>query len=330
MRSVHRDLEWVPPMPLDDRIKRRLKLRDLNILTTVIQSGSMGKAAAALAMTQSAVSKSIADLEHTLGVHLLDRSRRGTEPTMYGRALNQCGLTLFDDLRQGLELIDFLADPTLGELRIGTTPPLATYVIPAILEALSQQYPRVVFHVSEADTTVLYRELHDRKVDLVFTRMPERSADDVAEERVLFHDPLVVAAGAGNPWTKRRKVALSDLMHEPWTLSEGDSFIGSFVSQVFRASGLALPQTTVFTSSIHLRSKLLAGGRFLTVVPRFVLTGPLRDQTLRALRIDLPRTRRPVGGVTLRNRTLIPVAQLFIDRAREVAKLLVNKPQPRR
>jgi DNA-binding transcriptional LysR family regulator len=121
-------------MPLDHRIKRRLKLRDLNILTTVIQSGSMGKAAVALAMTQSAVSKSIADLENTLGVHLVDRNRRGIEPTMYGRALNQCGLTLFDDLRQGLELIDFLADPTLGELRIGTTPALATYFLPAILE----------------------------------------------------------------------------------------------------------------------------------------------------------------------------------------------------
>jgi DNA-binding transcriptional LysR family regulator len=312
-------------MPLDDRIKRRLKLRDLNILTAVIQSGSMGKAAAALAMTQSAVSKSIADLEHTLGVHLLDRSRRGIEPTMYGRALNQCGLTLFDDLRQGLELIDFLADPTTGALRIGTTPALATYVIPAILEPLSQRYPRVVFHVSEADTTVLYRELHDRKVDLVVTRMPEPAADDVVvEERVLFHDPLVVAAGAGNPWTKRRKVALSDLVNEPWTLSEGDSFIGAFVGQAFRASGLALPRTTVFTSSIHLRNKLLAGRRFLTVVPRFVLTGPLKDQSLKALPIDLPMTRSPVGIVTLKNRTLSPVAQLFIKHAREVAKPLAK------
>ena len=143
---------------------------------------------------------------------------------------------------------------------MGTTPALATYLIPAILQPLSQRYPRVVFHVSEADTTVLYRELCDRRVDLLITRMPEREASlRVVEERVLFHDPLVVAAGVGNAWTKRRKVALSDLMHEPWTLSEGDSFIGSFVGQAFRTSGLALPQTTVFTSSIHLRSKLLDG-----------------------------------------------------------------------
>ena len=248
----------------------------------------------ALALTQSAVSKAIADIEHTLGVHLLDRSRRGTEPTMYGRALNQCGLTLFDNLRQGLELIDFLADPTSGDLRMGTTTALATYFIPAILEPLSQRYPRVVFHVSEADTTVLYRELHGRKVDLIVTRIPERAADHlVTEEYVLFHDPLVVAAGAGNPWTKRRRVALSDLMNEPWTLSEGDSFIGNDVGQAFRANRLALPQTTVFTSSIHLRNKLLAGKRFLTMMPRFVLTGPLKDQSLKALPIDTYRS--PAG-----------------------------------
>jgi DNA-binding transcriptional LysR family regulator len=235
-------------MPLDHRIKRRLKLRDLNILTTVIQSGSMGKAAVALAMTQSAVSKSIADLENTLGVHLVDRNRRGIEPTMYGRSLNQCGLTLFDDLRQGLELIDFLADPTLGELRIGTTPALATYFLPAILEPLLKQYPRVVFHVSEADTIVLYRELHDRRVDLIITRMPERSGDDDAEERVLFHDPLVVAAGARNAWTKCRKVALSDLMHEPV-----DAVGGRQLHRQFRRPGLPSERTHRSThNGVHL------------------------------------------------------------------------------
>src|SRR5258708_2747892 len=110
-------------------------------------------------MTQSAVSKSVADLEHVLGVRLLDRSRRGVEPTMYGRALDRCGLSIFDDLRQGLRVIEFLADPTAGELRIGTTPALAAAVIPAIIEQLSRQYPRIVFHVTEADTVILYREL---------------------------------------------------------------------------------------------------------------------------------------------------------------------------
>ena len=75
-----------------DRIGRRLKLRDLHILMAVVQRGSMAKAAEDLAISQPVVSKSIADLEHSLGVHLLDRSPQGVEPTMYGRAIIESGV----------------------------------------------------------------------------------------------------------------------------------------------------------------------------------------------------------------------------------------------
>ena len=72
---------------LDDRVMQRLKLRDVRAFMAVAQSGSMGKAAAQLAVSQPAISKAIAGLEHTLGVPLLDRSIYGVEPTIYGRAL---------------------------------------------------------------------------------------------------------------------------------------------------------------------------------------------------------------------------------------------------
>src|SRR3954454_8728493 len=101
-------MQWV------DRIGRRLKLRDLHILLAVIEHGSMAKAANELAISQPAVSKSIADLEHTLDVRLLERWRNGIEPTAYGRALVQRGIAIFDELRQGVEELDFLADPTKG------------------------------------------------------------------------------------------------------------------------------------------------------------------------------------------------------------------------
>ena len=108
-------MQWV------DRVGRRLKLRDLHILLTVIQRGSMAKAAAALAISQPAVSKAIANIEHTVGLRLLDRSRNGIEPTAYGRALARRGLAIFDELKHGVEELAFLADPTTGELRIGST-----------------------------------------------------------------------------------------------------------------------------------------------------------------------------------------------------------------
>ena len=116
-------------MPWDDRIRRRLKLRDLDLLMAVIQAGSMGKAAGRFNMTQPAVSKLIAELEHTFGVRLLDRSRQGVEPTPHGRALVKRGIAVFDELRQGVQELDFLSDPTAGELRIGATEPLAAAIV---------------------------------------------------------------------------------------------------------------------------------------------------------------------------------------------------------
>src|ERR1700674_4339456 len=113
-------------MQLSDRIGRRVKLQDLHVLMTVVQAGSMGKAAERLNTVQPAISRSIADLEHALGVRLLDRHRQGVEPTEYGRALLDCGAAVFDELRQGVKNIEFLTDPTAGQVRIGCNPLLAT------------------------------------------------------------------------------------------------------------------------------------------------------------------------------------------------------------
>ena len=96
-----------------------MKLQDLHVLMAVVQAGSMSKAAALLNTTQPAISRSIAELERRIGVRLLDRNPQGVEPTEYGRALLDGGAAVFDDLRQAVKNIEFLADPTAGEVRIG-------------------------------------------------------------------------------------------------------------------------------------------------------------------------------------------------------------------
>src|SRR5437763_17146189 len=101
-------------MQWEDRIGRRLKLQDMHILLAAVQWGSMAKAADHLAISQPVVSRSIASLEHALGVRLLDRSRNGIEPTMYGRALLEHGLAAFNELRQGVKAIELLSDLAAG------------------------------------------------------------------------------------------------------------------------------------------------------------------------------------------------------------------------
>jgi len=134
-------------MQLSDRIGLRMKLHDLHVLMAVVQAGSMSKAAALLNTTQPAISRSIAELERTIGVRLLDRNPQGVEPTEYGRALLDGGVAVFDGLRQAAKNIEFLADPAAGEVRVGCTPLLAASFVSALVDRLSRRYPRIVFHV---------------------------------------------------------------------------------------------------------------------------------------------------------------------------------------
>src|SRR5262245_66521593 len=103
------------------RIEPRIGLHDLRVLMVVAEVGSMGKAAKLLATSQSAVSRSIGELEHALGVRLVDRSAGGIKPTPYGRALLKRGAAVFDELQQGIKDIRSLADPTGGDLTIGAS-----------------------------------------------------------------------------------------------------------------------------------------------------------------------------------------------------------------
>src|SRR5215471_7045966 len=134
-------------MPWNDRTKRRLKLRDLDILMAVIDSGSMGKAAKRLNISQPAISKAIAELEGALGVRLVDRGRRGIMPTPYGLALKKRSVAIFNDLRQGVQDIEFLSDPTTGEIRIGSTDPVSVAIVSPCIDRLSRKYPRMSFYV---------------------------------------------------------------------------------------------------------------------------------------------------------------------------------------
>lgn len=186
-------------MQWEDRIGRRIKFRDLHIALAVAQSGSMLKAAQALAVSQPVVSKVIADLEQALGVRLFDRSRKGVAPTASGRALLSRGRAAFDELKQGVKEIEFLNDPTAGELHIGTSRAAAEGVVLAVIDRLSRQYPRVAFHVITGDTSAIHKELRERSVELGFVRVPGVMREADLEQKALFEEPLVVVVGVKNP-----------------------------------------------------------------------------------------------------------------------------------
>lgn len=313
-------------MQVSDRIGRRMKLHDLHVLMAVVQAGGMGKAARRLNTSQSAISRSIAELEHAFGVRLLDRSRRGIEPTQYGRALLGCGAAVFDELRQGVKSIEFLTDPTAGEIRVGGNEYIIAGLIATVFGRLRRQYPGIAIDVSVGLPSVSeqQRELRERRIDLVLGRVTQSNAEDICTE-ILFHDGLVVVAGLQNRWSRRRKVELSELAGEAWALPPLDSPVAVHVADVFRAGGLGFPPRGSARGSVHLICALVAGGPFLGILPKSLLRFGANLPPLKILPVELPMPPLPVGIMTLKKRTISPVAQLFIDCARAVTKGLADR-----
>ena len=314
----------------EHRLGQRVRLRDLHVLIAVVQAGSMAQAAVALGITQPAVSASIADLEYVLGVRLLDRGPRGVSPTPFGETLLKRGRAAFDELRQGIKEIEHMADPASGEVHIACTESIAAGALVPIIDRLSQKYPRVSLHVSLADTSTLaYPQLHERSVDLVVARLikPPRAGrlTEQLNAEVLFNDRFRIVASATGPWARRRRIDFSELANERWISTPLDTLGGLSLIEMFRSHGLEPPNLAVTTFSLHLRNALGARGRFITALPESVLRLNPQFSGLKALPVELPMPQWPVGIVTLRNRALIPAAQLFIECARDAVKDMIQR-----
>jgi DNA-binding transcriptional LysR family regulator len=307
-----------------DRIGRCIGLRDLHILLAVAEFGSMSKASAKLTITHPVVSRTISDLEHTLGVRLFDRNSQGVELTTYGRALLKCGIIVFDEMQQGLKQIEFLANPHSGELRIGCLETMITSVLPAI-EGFSLKYPDVRLHVIHENTAMLqFHELRGRNVELLIGRSPRPFLEDDLLLETMFDEPLVAVAGVPSPWARRRHIELAELSEEHWILPPYDGVPGSFIVEIFRASNLQPPPASLVSLSVHLTTTLIATGRFLGFVPSSVVEFDAKLLGLKKLPVNLPVHRIATDIITVKNRTLSPLAALFIDGAREIAKALTK------
>ena len=311
-------------MRWNDRIGRRIKLSDLHVLLAVAQSGSMAKAANELAVSHPVVSRSISELEHTLGVRLLDRTRHGTRLTECGRAMLIRGHAAFDELRQGVKDIEFLADATAGEVRVGGGAPHVASFVSTIVDQLHQRYPRMMFHVVTASADSLQRDLEERNLDVLILRKSAPFAEDRLIFEALYDDPHFVAAGVNSPWIRRRRVELADLIEELWVLPPVSTRLGSIVRDIFGAKGLPLPRASVVAFSLEMTINLVATGRYLTIQPQSVFTFPTKNPFIRKLPVELPIMNASIGILTLKNRKLSRAAQLFINCARGVAKPLAK------
>jgi DNA-binding transcriptional LysR family regulator len=245
---------------------------------------------------------------------------------LYGKALLTRTRAVFDELRQGVKDIEFLADPALGEVRIGCpASALATFLL-RLIQEFSQAHPRVVLRVAEvsiASYSGLRERMHDLQLEWC---VPPFSREDVGSDvkvEFLFDDHLVVVAGPQTRWAHRRKINLAELFAEPWILGAPNTANYAHIAEAFRAQGLPVPKVALETLSVPLRTHYLVTGHFIAAMPKSVAS----MSPVKILPVELPVRPWPFAIFTLKNRTVSPVVDRFVAHIRDFARSVpVNRP----
>lgn len=265
-----------------DVLRSRLKLRQLATLVAVAQAGSLRRAAAALRVSQPALSKALRELEAVFGRRLFVREARGLRATPHGAAVVDYARRLLRDvdaLSATLEAVDSGAG---GRLRIGVIPFLPLDWLQEVLDNLLQGQPQIAPQVMEGGTDLLVEWLRRRDLDCMIGRMtPALSGGDL-ETRRIFDQTLRVVARSGHPLLRRRgKLALEDLVGWDWILPARSTPTRQAVDRVFVEAGLPVPRARLESYSLQIFQRFLPAGDALAAIPedtaqRWVRQGELK------------------------------------------------------
>ncbi len=164
----------------------------------------------------------------------------------------------------------------------------------------------------------------------MFGRLPATMTEPGLVAEPLFDEPTVVVAASESRWAKRRNLTLADLIGEPWVLAQPGSLARSLHDEVFRRSGLETPSASVLTVSLHLHLHLIETGHWLGLIPASAMRFGGKRMNIKVLQIKVLSPPAPVGFITVKDRTLTPLAERFIECSRKVANSDTGRASTRR
>jgi len=287
----------------------------LEAFVGVVEAGGFTRAAAALHLSQPALSRRIALLEHELGQPVFERGRTGARLTDAGEAFLPHAQAALACVRDGVAAVRTLATGDVGRLTLAIVGTLASSDLTARLARYRAAHPglRLLLRTgSSAEVSTLVRR---GEAVLGLRYFADPASDLVA--RGIGREPLVVVARPGHPLARARRVAARRLDGEPWVGfparrgSVLDPF-GHLLARKLDAAGLAEAEVVVI-DSLTAQKRLVEGGFGLALVPATSVREELASGTLCAL--DVPELRAEVEVVLLQRRGafLSPAARRLID-----------------
>jgi len=247
------------------------ELAALDLFVSVVELGSLSKAAAAHGIAQPSASSRVRYLERQVGLTLLERSPSGSSPTAAGRLVAGWAeqvLRAANELNAG---VDALKARRSGRLRIAASLTIAEYLLPPWLETFLRHRPTDSINLDVANSAAVLERLSKRQADLGFIESPETS--DAMHEQLVAHDRLIVIVGTSHPWGRRGEVMLDELASTPLILRERGSGTREALEAALAAMGFEAPRSALeLGSTAAVRAAVIAGTSPTVISERAVVT----------------------------------------------------------
>jgi DNA-binding transcriptional LysR family regulator len=310
-------------------LQSRLKIRHLVLLTTVSDCLSLSKAATVLNMTQSAVTKSLRELEDSLDVKLFIRSARGVAPTNFGRSLIHHARAILSEVHSAADDIDDIKVGTSGQVVIGTLRLAAPTVLPRALIQLRKKYPRLTVAVVEGNFDPLRLGLRTGEIDLLFGYLSDsRPLRGLVQEQ-LYRDSICFIVRPRHMLLDDKGISLASIFAHQWILPPRESLVRRSVDAVFRAAGCDSPSCAIESVTVLLTQALLAESDMIAAVPGQVAQQLASRGLAAILPVRIESASLPVGILMASDRQLTPPTKTLIDLLRRSERAApLDAPNP--
>ncbi len=256
-------------------------LQHLAAFNAIVSSGSLGRAADALNVTQPALSRTIRRLEEQAGAPLFERHSKGMQLTDVGRALQPHALLLQRESEHASENIKAMLGLAKGTIRVGAVGSIACLVLPLAIGRTCKKWPNLQVQVIEGVWDRLADALVSHEIDLALGVDTEDTGEIVAVKDCRWEDTSYVVAGRHHPLRKKPKLKLSDTLAERWAILPKGTGPFEHMKSVFARQNLALPNVVVETRSVMALKSLIGHSGFLGWMP-----APMYDAERKAGLID--------------------------------------------
>ncbi|MER1959043.1 MAG: LysR family transcriptional regulator [Solibacillus sp.] len=282
-----------------------MEMEQLQYFKTVATMQHMTRAAEVLAISQPALSKSIASIEQQLGVPLFSREGRSIYLNRFGELFLQSVDIILEEYERIREEFEDIIRPGSGEVSFGFIHTLGMEVVPELIAATTKQFPNMQFSLTQATSLNLLKRLEEGAIDLCLSQKIESKVIDIETEE-LFVEELFVIVPMTHPLAKQSAVKLEDVKNEPFIAIKKGNSLRHLVDELFLEAGIKL-KTTFAAEEMHTVAGFVSAGMGISMIPN--IKG-LDDYKVKRLKVD-PPCYRSVGVSWAKNRYLPPAASEF-------------------